>query len=650
MTSDSPPQDLDMTTIEQLKQQLPKAILLPLDSKSKKPTIQGYRSLTHESIKGKEAYHYRVSMAQAHGVLLGPNTGYATIDIDVDEEVEPFLELNPKLRGTLATKRDRGCNFWLRMKGTFPKTYDLKRKDNHVHVGEWRGSGFTAISGTIGGKPYKQISEANHPIEIRFDEIIWPDYILRPWAGEGNGVFLDEAGKLLDEVGLAQLFAEDHPVIYEPLEGRHFRYNDDTGAWEARTNRETVVDIIAFMRQLAVDTERGEIVNACTMAKVDKVEQALQAIMGRREIFETARKENGNLIHAANCMLEVSPEGIMQLPFDPTYYSRNPLPLAFEEGATCPRTVNEFLLPLFGDMGVVNAVQEYIGMVLLGRNITGQILVVDGTADGGKSTFCNLLKKMIGLRNCGELTSFMAKQFALSGWVGKTLLAGVDVPSDFLETKACANLKKYTGSDAGLEAEFKGVNDRKLLSGRFNVMITSNSRQRCWLENDIEAWRRRIIVARVDLKKMPKGEDEFEEKLLEQEGSGILNFGLEGLQRLMSRLAEDSRNRIALTPEMIETRDDMIDESRGLEVYLDACLVEDTSSDVTLGEITQGFNDYATLRDWNLKSKKKIRAEITDLIEHKFGRSGSNDIVRPSGAQRGYHGLKLTIQHNGITA
>ena len=72
------------------------------------------------------------------GVLLG--NGLVTIDLDRDEAVEPFLSLNPKLRETLRTRRVRGCNLWLLIKGVYPKAAKIKTRIGE-DWGEWRANG-----------------------------------------------------------------------------------------------------------------------------------------------------------------------------------------------------------------------------------------------------------------------------------------------------------------------------------------------------------------------------------------------------------------------------------------------------------------------------------------------------------------------------
>jgi hypothetical protein len=95
------------------------------------------------------------------GVVLGDaSEGLFTIDIDVEEDVEAFLELNPWLRNTLVSKGKRGCNIWLRIRirgRKCPPSQTLRR--NGKKWGEIRANGNQTI---IYGK---------HPDGMRYT---WP--------------------------------------------------------------------------------------------------------------------------------------------------------------------------------------------------------------------------------------------------------------------------------------------------------------------------------------------------------------------------------------------------------------------------------------------------------------------------------------------
>ena len=71
------------------------------------------------------------------GVAQGAvSNGLCSIDFDIEDFTESFLELNPKLSETLITRGARGCNIWVRCVFDYPRSAKLKTK-----AGKTLGSG-----------------------------------------------------------------------------------------------------------------------------------------------------------------------------------------------------------------------------------------------------------------------------------------------------------------------------------------------------------------------------------------------------------------------------------------------------------------------------------------------------------------------------
>ena len=113
------------------------AVLLPIPRGRKKPVIKRWQFTSADQMREPE-YLAKLNHKCNIGVPLG--RGLITIDSDQDTAVEPFLNLNPKLRKTLRTRRVRGCNFWVRIKGDYPKSCKLKTRSGE-DWGEWRADG-----------------------------------------------------------------------------------------------------------------------------------------------------------------------------------------------------------------------------------------------------------------------------------------------------------------------------------------------------------------------------------------------------------------------------------------------------------------------------------------------------------------------------
>src|SRR6516164_4166169 len=115
-------------------------VLLPIKRGDKGPSgkeMQEWQTFTHARMEDPK-YVARLNHGANIGVLLG--NGRGTIDLDRDETVEQFLILNPKLRETLRSRRKRGCNLWVRIKGECPKSCKLRTRSGE-EWGEWRVDG-----------------------------------------------------------------------------------------------------------------------------------------------------------------------------------------------------------------------------------------------------------------------------------------------------------------------------------------------------------------------------------------------------------------------------------------------------------------------------------------------------------------------------
>ena len=142
----------------------------------------------------------------------------------------------------------------------------------------------------------------------------------------------------------------------------------------------------------------------------------------------------------------------------------------------------------------VSLVQRWAGLSLLGINHSQKILLITGTAGGGKSTLVSVLLGVIGQTNVGTLrTDYLDDRFEIGRFFEKTVLYGADVQEDFLSGRTASRLKSLTGGDM-MTVEFKNSNESPSMKCQFNVVMTSNSHLMVFLEGDADAWRRRLVI------------------------------------------------------------------------------------------------------------------------------------------------------------
>ena len=84
----------------------------------------------------------------------------------------------------------------------------------------------------------------------------------------------------------------------------------------------------------------------------------------------------------------------LERPFSPKYFSLNYIPIRYEKLAKCPKFLTGLLRPAMSD-GDISILQKYMGQTILGYNISQTILLLTGTAGGGKSTLVNVIPKFV---------------------------------------------------------------------------------------------------------------------------------------------------------------------------------------------------------------------------------------------------------------
>lgn len=333
-----------------------------------------------------------------------------------------------------------------------------------------------------------------------------------------------------------------------------------------------------------------------------------------------------------NGMLRVADKAL--LAFDPSFRRRNKLAVSFQADATCPLFLDTLLRPAL-EPDDIDLLQRWCGLALIGINLAQRLIILTGTAGGGKGTFIRVLNGIIGPTNVGMLRpDMLCERFELGRLLGKSLLYGADVPENFLNCKGASVLKALTGGDP-VTLEFKGSNERPEITCQFNAIVTCNSRLTVHLEGDADAWRRRLIIIEYRKQKPASVIADLSERILAEEGPGVLNWMLAGLEKIRAVGWQ-----LHLTSAQQKLVEDLLLESDADVVFARACLRRDETKTLLAAYCYQAFVNFCSARGWTPMPKKQFSNCIGDKVMHLFGLTQRNDILDENGrAQRGWKGI-----------
>ncbi|OPZ31530.1 MAG: hypothetical protein BWZ02_00129 [Lentisphaerae bacterium ADurb.BinA184] len=459
-----------------------------------------------------------------------------------------------------------------------------------------------------------------------------------PWSYSRSGI-----PEALNQIHYAAAYAARKRVRYSPGQHAYAQYSEATGKWELADEAFLSLELAQMVRDdlrkasthSEHDREADRTANAdpdCLAGKITGT--FLSAVLKLVKGFGWQKLScPGIVLHLSNGMLHLDDAKAECRPFNPAYLSESGSRVAYKEGATCPRFLKELLEPALSPEDI-SLVQRYAGQCLLGFNLCQGIMLVRGTAGGGKSQLVNVLEGIVGLHNVTELrTEHLGGRFEVSALAGKTLVTGKDVSSDFFNRPAASKLKALVGGD-GVQGERKYKNRRVDVRGTLNVIVTSNSRLNLRLDQDREAWRRRLLV--VDFCNKPPAVPvaEFATELLQSEGPGILNWCIAGMQALLAELK--TRGRIQMTDAQARRVDDLLEESEGPRYFVENCVERRPGANVTSHELYVAYLDMCERIGWRKVLQTAFQKLLVDLMPEIHRSERRTDIARQGTNRRGY--------------
>lgn len=234
-----------------------------------------------------------------------------------------------------------------------------------------------------------------------------------------------------------------------------------------------------------------------------------------------------------NGVLDLRKNPVEFLPFDKKYYFTKKLPAKYDPKADCPtfkKCLNEILLDETSRLQI----QEMFGWCLWRDYKNQALFLLAGGGGNGKGTLLTALIRLLGTDNiCAVSLETLGKnRFAGADFYHK--FANVSQETSQFTIKDTSLMKSLTGEDR-IRAEWKHVNAfyfdnyAKLISAVNSVPYTNDHSDAFYRRPIIVFFKVRFGFEKTDVL---KDKDMRDKITTPEELSGILNWAIEGLQRL----------------------------------------------------------------------------------------------------------------------
>lgn len=251
--------------------------------------------------------------------------------------------------------------------------------------------------------------------------------------------------------------------------------------------------------------------------------------------------ENVVLLNLQNGTLEVTPAGTQLRPFNPEDFLTYQLPFNYDPEARAPMFI-KFLNRVLPEQDLQNILSEFLGYVFINTNYLKleKALLLYGTGANGKSVVYDIVYALLGDAN---VTSYSLENLTDKSGYYRAMIAGklVNYASE-INGKLETSFFKQLASGEPVEACIK-YKDPFIITDYAKLIFNLNELPR-EIEHTNAYFRRLIIVPFEVTIPEPEQDKQLAKKIIETELSGVFNWVLEGLNRLLLNKRFTDSNRV----------------------------------------------------------------------------------------------------------
>jgi len=290
--------------------------------------------------------------------------------------------------------------------------------------------------------------------------------------------------------------------------------------------------------------------------------------------------------------------------FSPEKRHLTRIPIFFNPDIDCPK-IKKFVSEIVNKEDIP-LIQEMFGYCLLKDYRYNIAFMLLGGGENGKSTLLRLLGEFLGKENiaAGSLQELCNDPFAKAELYQKLANIHADIPSNPL--KQTGNFKMLTGED-----RIRGNKKHKepfYFDNYAKLIFSGNELPRTW-DMSHAFFRRWIIINFPNVFSGDKKDPAILEKITTQEElSGLLNWALEGLRRIIKNKGFS----FSKTRKEIET--EWVLRTNSLKAFVDACIERDPEYAIEKDGFYQKYCEFCEEFDISPISKEGVGRRLPQIL------------------------------------
>ena len=337
---------------------------------------------------------------------------------------------------------------------------------------------------------------------------------------------------------VSELYSRDGAVVLRDHRGNLY-YWDGT-CWPEIEKRDVRSAAYRFLEHVEyAHPDKGLVPFEPTRKKIDDLIDALRAVTLVRSAADVPTWIDNQVDPPASEMISLT-NGLLHVPsrtlvpHTSSFFTHHSLPFAFSRDFTRPTRWQQFLHELWpNDESSILALQEVMGYILAGGTSLQKIFLFVGAKRAGKGTIGRVLTGLLGAHNVAAPTlASLSTNFGLSPLIGKplALISDARLSNRADGSIVVERLLSISGEDSlTIDRKYKDP-----WTGRLPTRLVIMTNELPQITDSSGAVASRFVVFQLVRSFFGRENHHLSDELL-VEASGIFNWALEGLDRLVAR-------------------------------------------------------------------------------------------------------------------